>query len=360
MSWIKNSLPKLLLVLFWLALLELGCWAIWNFATSERHPGAAAIRQALSGEVNRFNTILSHPYSLYWNNPDFEDAEFGPQYNALGHRSGPVPEDDDSFVVLALGGSTTNAYPYVRDRNLIWTALLEDHLEGYLNREVTVLNAGLPYGTTAELMVHFLMTGKYLNPDLVIYHGGGNDGMPLMFPGYRTDYSHVRAAAKARPPSKALVTLLRVSHTVRVIAAQVMDGSVYQAQPFGFEALDPAETLERVRTTEPVAFESNLSIITREAMHLGADVLLVGFLQAKKENLATNRTDIAGLEEAILLASDKNEAVMRKVAAENGQTFLRLDQDRFQDDWFLDNTHLTKEGEAEKARQIFESLKPVL
>lgn len=37
--------------------------------------------------------------------------------------------------------------------------------------------------------------------------------------------------------------------------------------------------------------------------------------------------------------------------------FLKLDQDKFADDWFFDNCHLNEEGEAQKAEQIFEFLK---
>jgi hypothetical protein len=62
-------------------------------------------------------------------------------------------------------------------------------------------NAGLPYGTSAKLMIQYLQVGKFKNPHLVIFHEGGNDVAPLLFPNYRTDYAHFRksSALTARP-----------------------------------------------------------------------------------------------------------------------------------------------------------------
>ncbi len=47
---------------------------------------------------------------------------------------------------------------------------------------------------------------------------------------------------------------------------------------------------------------------------------------------------------------------MMNIAERHNQHFLKLDQERFKDDWFLDNCHLSEEGEQEKARQIFLAL----
>ncbi len=78
----------------------------------------------------------------------------------------------------------------------------------------------------------------------------------------------------------------------------------------------------------------------------------MGFLQAKEEFMARNRPDLKGLEGSMALGVEKHDRIMSDIASRYKQDFLKLDQSRFDDSWFLDNCHLNDEGEAEKARQI--------
>ena len=89
-------------------------------------------------------------------------------------------------------------------------------------------------------------------------------------------------------------------------------------------------------------------------------MLLVGFLQAPRERLSTNRPDLAGFEDAFVAGVDKHDRIMADIAATYHQRFLRLDRSRFPDDWFLDNCHLKEPGEAEKSRQISEAVLALL
>ena len=84
-------------------------------------------------------------------------------------------------------------------------------------------------------------------------------------------------------------------------------------------------------------------------------MFLIGFLQAKKENLTRNRSDLIGFEDGIILAVEKHDEVMRSIAEKYENVyFLKLNEDKFKEEWFLDNCHLTEEGEMEKAKQIVE------
>lgn len=93
--------------------------------------------------------------------------------NALGFRSGPVPERKGEFRVLALGNSCTFGVG-VGDEET-WPARLETLLERSLGRDVLVINAGVP-GYSAWQGRRFLETrGLDLAPDLVIASFGFND-----------------------------------------------------------------------------------------------------------------------------------------------------------------------------------------
>ncbi|NND91684.1 MAG: hypothetical protein HKN42_12555 [Granulosicoccus sp.] len=344
-----------------IAALEIGSGIAWNYLQSAQvnEGGVLAVQRMLNETPGSSATLVSNPYSLYWNNPAFKDAEYGEQYDSFGYRSSTELLDipHDAFRILVLGGSTTNMWPFVKDKQKIWTARVEEFLNQQFDRRIAVLNAGLPYGTTAELMVHFLTIGKYLKPDLIIYHGGGNDSMPLMFPGYRTDYSHARwstAGSKVREPFR---SLLAWSDFFKLTGSVVFGGGVHNGEPFGFARLDREKTLGRVSETFPLAFRENLEVIIGEANRLGAKVHLVGFLQARRENLSRNRPDMAGLEDSMILAVEKHDAIMLDLADKyQSVNFTKLDGDRFSDEWFQDNCHLTEDGEAEKAAQVVQAL----
>src|SRR5690606_14357674 len=71
-----------------------------------------------------------------------------------------------------------------------WVARLEAKLQAQTGRSVQVINAGLNYGTSVEALAGYVFRHRFLKPDLVIYHGGGNDVMPLFFDGYNPEYTH--------------------------------------------------------------------------------------------------------------------------------------------------------------------------
>ena len=53
-----------------------------------------------------------------------------------------------------------------------------------------MVNAGLPYATSAELLAGYMFRHRYLDPDLVIIHErGGNDTSPLMYEDYNPEYT---------------------------------------------------------------------------------------------------------------------------------------------------------------------------
>ena len=353
MSWTKRVLVFSLPIMIFLFAIEVGSYFLWDFMSDKRHGGVFVVKSII-GEpsLNNTQTIISHPYSLYWNNPAYSD-EFGRQYDENGYRSLPYIKQEKELRILVLGGSTTNSYPFVKDPQKIWTAQLQKILEEKFRRPVHVFNAGLPSGTSAELMVHYLQVGKFKNPHLVVFHEGGNDVLPLLFPNYRTDYAHFRkpAVGGPRPYERKLLTY---SYTARVIYMVWMRSGigVYSSKPHSLEKISRHEALQMVKSNESIAFGSNVTTIVRESIENGSKVLLVGFLQARQDSLSKNRPDLAGLEPALVLGVEKHDQIMSNIASRYQQTFLKLNQSKFDDSWFLDNCHLNEDGEFEKARQI--------
>jgi hypothetical protein len=181
-----------ILALLIYALIEVPSWLVWKYYVSKLDLASVYVVMQQGGDINiaHKQQYLSNPYSLYWNNPEFEN-EYGKQFDSHGYRSPEYSPTPGTFKIMAMGGSTTSAHPYVANRDLIWTSLLHQKLsdQGIQNH---VFNAGLSNGTSAELMVHYLMTGQEMKPDLLILHVGGNDIVPLFWDTYKTDYSHVR------------------------------------------------------------------------------------------------------------------------------------------------------------------------
>ncbi len=354
MSWIKKYAPFLFIFIFTILLLEIASYAAWTtFRKSDMNKSGRAFVSHILNESNETTTIVSNPYTLYWNNPNYTDYEYGKIYNSLGYRSDELENyPENATKILALGGSTTNVWPFVKDNSRIWTSLTEAKLSEAFKTNFQVINAGLPYGTTAELLSHYIFSGKYLKPEYVIYHGGGNDMMPLFFPNYKTDYSHVRWSEAGVRVRKKFKFLIGKSYFAKLITSFAFLYSPYNGSP-PFVSLDPKSVLERVKNVDALAFKENLETLVNEAKRNESKVFLIGFLQARKENLTKNHPDFIGIEQAAIDGVKKHDAIMLEIAKKHEHVeFLKLDQSKFKDEWFLDNCHLNEQGEMEKANQI--------
>lgn len=310
---------------------------------------------ALKGELN---SIIPHPYLLYTHAPNFEVDGYQ-QTNSRGYRNAefPVAKPVDTIRILVLGGSTTFMWPYIKNPADTWVARLEAKLQAQTGRSVQVINAGLNYGTSAEALAGYVFRHRFLKPDLVIYHGGGNDVMPLFFDGYNPEYTHFRKHGNGTVPRPGEKILLQKTNVGKYLYARWLEpvASVHDTKPFW--EVDPKLALQRVSTQDPEGFRRNLDYLVRLSQADGADVVLFGFLQARKENLSKNAGAFKGFEEVLVVGLDKNYDVMRNIAKAYEIAFVIPPQARFKDEWFQDNCHLTVEGEDVKAQIMFEHLR---
>ena len=62
----------------------------------EKNSGKIAVLQMISKTGHAANqAIVAHPYSLFWNTPDYIDQDEIPQFNSLGHRSSELSSKKD-------------------------------------------------------------------------------------------------------------------------------------------------------------------------------------------------------------------------------------------------------------------------
>ena len=149
-----------------------------------------------------------------------------------------------------------------------------------------------------------------------------------------------------------VLKLVSYSNTLKLLTSVSFTHSPYNGSP-PYKKLDANEVLQRVKNTKELAFRENLEVLASETLRKESKLFLVGFLQAKKENLTRNDPLFIGFEDALMLGNERHDNIMKEIAEKYQHVhFLKLNADRFKEEWFLDNCHLTEEGEVEKAEQI--------
>lgn len=353
--WRRQPLFDLGAVLLGLLVIEgvsMGLFHASFFREAFPH-GYGTVQLYRDGTVQPPPPVVPHPYLLYTRPPGYVG-----QYNRLGYRNYDFDERKPAGTlrILCLGGSTTDMYPYVPARDSTWVARLERLLVLRLGKPVQVINAGLPAATSAELLAAYTHRHRHLRPDWIIYHEGGNDVVPLLYPHYRPDYTHYRAAGVG-PLPRPLERSLLASHLAKVLYAIWLNSTpvVVQQQPAALAAISADSALARVRRTAPEGLRRNLEGLLRLARADSARVLVVPFLQASAEKI--NATPgYAVKAEALELGLTTNLSTMRTLATAHGASWMDWPARALSDSLFQDNCHPTSAGEAVKARLIADAL----
>jgi lysophospholipase L1-like esterase len=312
-----------------------------------------------------------HPYLLWENTPNFISEEGIKQTNSLGYRNKEdfnFTKDEKVFRILALGGSTTWGY-LLDDPDDAWPAQLEQLLNAALSEnsdfdKIEVINGGLNYATSAELLLHYLFRDRYLEPDIVILHTGGNDAKLLLFHDYDPDYSFFRPGWEA--DIHRLRTgegfLIRHSNIAKLFYAFWLNDSA--ALPHinkQSKSLDlrPSYYVENAEKNEPIGFERNLDLLIRNIISDGAQPIVFPFVMVSEEQFEVLSAESAArvaftrkIHAGSVIALAKNYEVMRNLSSQYQIPLITLSPDEIPTDYFLDNAHLSKEGEAIKARFV--------
>ena len=305
--------------------------------------------------------IIPHPYLLYTNRPGFVGKGFL-QIDEGGYRIVPQPNrspGEKPKKILILGGSTTFSYPYVPDPANSWPGALQK----LLGPAYQVINAGLSSATTAELLADYMFRHRYLEPDIVIIHEGGNDVAAMMYENYNPEYTHLRAQG-TRPIAGAndKKILAWGGWPAKLLYAQNWNEltTVFSPLPYDLSGVSPSDALDRAEYAPTVGFERNLGLLVRTIREDGATPVLFGFVQAREQFLSRNRGDLAGREHAWIVGVGRNLRIMKRIASEQGSMYLDPNDFETDDDWFLDNCHLNEVGEAAKAEFVASAIRPLL
>ena len=329
-----------------------------------------ALRQA-EGYRDTLN-VTAHPYLTYENTKNYT-KNGTKQHNNWGFRdTADVKEKKTNGVyrILTLGGSTTYgqgvSHPYEA-----WPKLLEEKLNNSKFTKYQVLNGGLPYGTSAELLSHYLYRYRRFSPDLVIIHLGGNDSGPLKFPNYNDEYTHWRSLKASgsnglRPGEKFLI---KNSNIMRLIYSVWYDKMNYSKEGVfshtkGIAREKIEDVQKNVELNQPRGYEAYLSLLIRNVKNDSSDVLFFNFYgpdstflengsseALAKANYTTNFTKNY---KSNLLARSKTREVAKKVCAEQNVLYTELKQGVIMDTCFIDQCHLNFTGQMVKADFIFE------
>lgn len=323
---------------------------------------AVSIMAGDSGS-RQFGYIRSHPYMLYVNQPGWE--RFGTiQFNSMGYRGEEISLEPDPGVIriLAIGGSTTVGYPHVEKPDQAWPARLESILEKETKTKIEVINAGLASGTSAELLAHYMFRNRYLKPDIVVIHTGGNDSGALMFKDYNPEYTHYVEGWTANPLSLRFgERVLLKSSIIKVFYSWwLKDASIQNilGKRLWFDLFTSEEALSNVNKNEPIGFHRNLNLLVRNIRQDGSIPVLFPFIYAPKS--VFERNDINNFLEAhydvSVIGIRKNIEVMREMAVDNHIPIIEGAKEVIPVDCFLDHCHLNAQGEFIKARHVADYL----
>lgn len=343
----------------WL-LLETSAWLVYRRLPVQYQSGKRLVEAFLgNGQREEVRSIDAHPYLLYVNHPGHVDSVL--QNNSLGYRNPEfsLQKDSNTLRILALGGSTTYGF-LNKDPRSTWPAILEVQLNKALDQPVEVINAGLNYGTSAELLASYTFRHRYLEADWVLYHGGGNDAAPVVFPNYDPEYTHFRAGGKAltlRPLERVLLRsfVFRIFYSLWLSPIE----TIYQSQPYSFSDLDPEAVQKAVQdSTNYAGFRRNLDLLTQMVKMDGSQMAMIEFLTASPKKVGRRRKDLKPILPDFLAAIEQNRQIMQKLSNQHKIPYIYLPENQFTDRMFWDYCHLKPGGEAIKAELIFKALLP--
>lgn len=313
-----------------------------------------------------------HPYMLWENTPDFY-SEGIRQINKQGYRNEKDIGNLESGTlrILALGGSSTWGYMLKRPGDT-WPGQLEETLNENVDRtgykHVEIVNGGLNYATSAELLSHYVFRDRYLGSKIVIIHSGDNDIGPLLFPDYDPEYTHFRPGWNASPVTLRRTEKWAIAHSniIKLVYAYFLRSSIpipyinKQAESFG----GPEESyVEAVKKNQPIGLERNLDLLIRNIIADDALPILFAPVFCTDKQFyaltgeAAKRADTnRKVRKAAVIGMAKNLEVIRKLAAKYQIPLVEIPPEQIPLEYFLDDNHLSKEAAAIEAQTLSEQV----
>jgi lysophospholipase L1-like esterase len=325
----------------------------------------------------------THIYLGYENTPQYERNGVR-QHNNLGFRNQSDTEfkkAHDTIRILVLGGSTTYGTGVPEPRQA-WPSKMQSYLQSELKNtskaiSVEVMNGGLPWGTTAELLNHYNFRGRYLDPDIVVVHSGCNDGQPMVFQGYNPEYTHWRKLASGGKNSlrRGEKELVEFSNIAKLLYA-IWYNKIGYATPGvyvdtkRYADVLAADAMTNAVNNEPIGFSRNLGLLLKTINYDGA--IPVYFhcyrpmedlfrpdagLALKKANHFMNYTELFSVNKII---AEKLEKAAKAVTKRLNVDHIAIESGQIPAAYFVDQLHLDEKGQALKAKFVGEHVLRVI
>jgi len=342
---IKTRLTNAVLVLISLAIGE----AVCRVALKTILPTVEAKRTRLVGQLSkspRFQNSVGLPYLLYGPAPGYSNIH-GRQHNRAGFRGRFVPQKRTlgKKRILFLGGSTTYGWK-VNKPTQSYPAQTRKLLEQkYPGQEFEVINAGLPSGSSAELLTHFHFKYRYFKPDIVVINTGGNDAYAILKPNFQADYSHWRQPIS---PVDALYgwrrQILR-SRLASVVVIPLLFGTkIYRTSIERLPEQGPPVRWyrEQSQASRHHPFINNIETLVREIQTTGATVFFAPF----------RISPIASYSKKLRIAINKNSHILKALAKKYQIAWIPFPQSSISTENWVDDCHLNEKGSLQKAQHF--------
>ncbi len=337
-----------------IALLEFICHIAYPLLTT----ASGRLRVELLSNDNLETNRLPHPYLLYQNNPNYIRNGIK-EHNIHGFRNVEWSKKElkEFHKILVIGGSTTYAVGVKREES--WPHLLEQEIKKSKPNTI-VMNTGLAFATTAELLSHYIYRNRYFKPDLVIIHTGFNDSLTLLPDNYNPEYTHFRfpwQPLRARTYEKFLLK----SGFIKCIYAWWLRGyGLNNSMTYQVESLPTHQANKNAKKHSPIGFERNLKLLIRQIKQDGSKVLLFPVPIARQsvfESLPPDSSYARSIYDAITISIKKNYEVMNQVESHVDKKTKILE---IPDHQFSDHVHLHYGGQRAKVNFILKDVLDLL
>ncbi|MCO5233291.1 MAG: GDSL-type esterase/lipase family protein [Chitinophagales bacterium] len=355
-------LSKCLYIIFIIILLEILGWGLLrlystnsDFISNQNYNKIRAMLIANNNEQT-VSKYIQVPYLTYIPNPLYTKEGYT-QHNISGYRGTEIPlKKSNKFRILCLGGSTTYGTG-VDNPSDSYPAQLEKILNKSLLQETEVINAGLEAGTSAEELVHYLLKFRYYHPDLVIIHSGGNDAMIVDdSTDFQLDYTHYRKLKFSLEPASQLIRCLLHSRLlsfllIRTIYSPLLNnsGDMFSEGAISSRKIAHWTNAEVVKRSSDYTFNpfyQNHTALIKNIQLEGTKVIDLTFGFDTSFYLKNNMKRI--MENVI-----SNNSTIEKCSKELEINLIKYSYSDISEKYFwLDDCHITKEGEKEKAQLI--------
>lgn len=304
------------------------------------------------------------PYYLYRNKP-FSKIENIQQVNSEGYRNGTKEfgkKEKDKIRIITIGGSTTYGW-LIKDYQQTWPLQLEEILNKKFDNKIEVINAGLPAGMSSESLVAFVMKDKYLEPDIVIFHNGGNDLAPLLYDNYYPDYRYHRTITGSDKLRPGELKLIKKSNFIKLLYAFWIKNSTLSSIKTEPEMVPIKQALANLKRHNPIGFERNMDTLIQEVKSIESVPIIFPFHLANDKIfkiIPEHMKYAQELHPVMILAIQKNKDVLKSLSKKHNIPYHEMELDQIPLEYFFDHCHLKPEGDKMKAEFIAQYVAPII